>query len=99
MAASYVAPIDGPSVSPTDIMAAPYVLVGGLKVHPTLINLVEEKICPGTGFSPEYFWSSLGALVAELEPEVDRCLKKRDELQAKIDEFYQQRKKAGDNTV
>jgi len=80
-------------------MAASYVSAGGLKVHPTLIALVESKICPGTGFSPEYFWSSLAALVAELEPEVDRCLKKRDELQTKIDEFYQQRKKAGDDTM
>jgi len=76
-------------------MAGSYASVGGLKVHPTLIKLVEEKICPGTGFSPEYFWSNLGALVAELEPEVDRCLKKGDEFQTKIDEFYQQKRKSG----
>ena len=80
-------------------MAASYVSVGGLKVHPTLITVVEENICPGTGLSPEYFWSSLGAVVAELEPEVDRCLKKRDELQAQIDEFYQKSKKSGQDTV
>lgn len=80
-------------------MAASYVSVGGLKVHPTLIKLVEDKICPGTGFSPQYFWSSLGSLIAELEPEVDRCLKKRDELQAQIDAFYKERKAAGDDTT
>lgn len=65
-----------------------YVSKGGLKVSPTMIKLVEETICPGTGLSAAYFWSCLETLNKELSPELERCLGRRDELQAKIDEFY-----------
>lgn len=73
------------------------VQVGGLKVHPRIAKLVEERICPDTGLSPQYFWSSLEQVLSELWPELDKCLKKRDELQQKIDTFYTERRKAGHN--
>eukprot|EP00929_Paragymnodinium_shiwhaense_P095323 TRINITY_DN5639_c0_g1_i4.p1 TRINITY_DN5639_c0_g1~~TRINITY_DN5639_c0_g1_i4.p1 ORF type:complete len:776 (-),score=196.29 TRINITY_DN5639_c0_g1_i4:265-2592(-) len=68
---------------------------GGLKVHPALMKVVEEIVCKDTGFSTDYFWASLSKLVEELSPELDRCLAKRDEIQAKIDGFYEGQKQAG----
>eukprot|EP00448_Togula_jolla_P009342 CAMPEP_0170614778 /NCGR_PEP_ID=MMETSP0224-20130122/24987_1 /TAXON_ID=285029 /ORGANISM="Togula jolla, Strain CCCM 725" /LENGTH=769 /DNA_ID=CAMNT_0010940469 /DNA_START=18 /DNA_END=2327 /DNA_ORIENTATION=+ len=72
-----------------------YLQIGGLKVHSSLAKLVEEKICPCTGFSPEYFWVSLGKVVQELGPDLEACLKRRDDIQAKIDNFYCERRQAG----
>mmetsp|Transcript_70515 Transcript_70515/g.147645 ORF Transcript_70515/g.147645 Transcript_70515/m.147645 type:complete len:765 (-) Transcript_70515:202-2496(-) len=66
-----------------------YQTIGGLKVSPTLVKLVEETVVPGTGFSSAYFFSCLETLTNELRPEVDACLKHRDDLQAKIDGFYE----------
>lgn len=76
-----------------------YVPFAGLKVHPLLKKTVEEHVCPGSGFSPEYFWFSLDKVVTELLPEVERALDFRDELQTKIDAFYQERKAAGENVA
>jgi len=78
-------------------IAAPewYVSHGALKIHPSLIKVVEVEVCPGTGFSPAYFWSCLEQLTKELRPEVEACLKRRDELQEKVDAFYERSKAAG----
>ncbi|CAE7737285.1 glcB [Symbiodinium sp. CCMP2592] len=83
------------SATPQCEIPANYVNVGGLHVHPTLYKTVEEKICPDTGFSAGYFWSCLSSIVAELRPEVERCLAKRDELQQKIDAWYAEKKESG----
>jgi len=69
--------------------------IGGLKVQRILADLVNDTICPNTGFSPQYFWSALAQVVEELQPELDGCLAKRAELQQKIDAFYSERKAAG----
>mmetsp|Transcript_43153 Transcript_43153/g.92023 ORF Transcript_43153/g.92023 Transcript_43153/m.92023 type:complete len:796 (-) Transcript_43153:143-2530(-) len=74
-----------------------YATVGGLRVHPALLETVKKTICPGTGFSPQYFWKSLEVLTVELRPEIDRCLERRDQLQERIDAFYQERKQQGAN--
>eukprot|EP00746_Dinoflagellata_sp_MGD_P164221 gnl/MRDRNA2_/MRDRNA2_92733_c0_seq1.p1 gnl/MRDRNA2_/MRDRNA2_92733_c0~~gnl/MRDRNA2_/MRDRNA2_92733_c0_seq1.p1 ORF type:complete len:790 (-),score=152.79 gnl/MRDRNA2_/MRDRNA2_92733_c0_seq1:82-2451(-) len=74
-----------------------YVCFANLKVHPILKKTVEESVCPGSGFSPEYFWFSLDKVVHELMPEVEKALTFRDELQTKIDAFYQERKASGEN--
>lgn len=78
-------------------IAAPewYVSAGPLKVHPAIVKVVEEVVCPGTGFSPDYFWTCLHQVTSELRPELDACLEKRDELQRKIDAFYKQSRTAG----
>lgn len=81
----------------TASVAAPdwYVSAGSLKVHPALAKVVDETICQGTGFSSEYFWKCTEQLVCELRPEVENCLARRDELQNKIDDFYEQKRAAG----
>ena len=73
----------------------PYIRTGGLFVHPALARAVEEAICPGTGFSPTYFWSCLERITAELRPEVESCLAFRDKMQAQVDEFYQAKAATG----
>ena len=45
-----------------------YVSLGGLSVAPVLAELAASQVLPGTGVSPETFWSSLGQLVAEGSP-------------------------------
>jgi len=82
-------------MSSVTAVPASYISVGGLRVHPTLAKVVQEDICPGTGFSPAYFWQCLGSLVAELRPEVESCLQRRDELQAKVDAFYERLRASG----
>lgn len=90
--------------TPSTQVAAPvhvppsYASIGGLKVHPTLFITVAETICPGTGFSPDYFWTTLARIVEELRPEVEGCLTQRDDLQARIDAFYQEHKQKGADT-
>jgi len=78
-------------------MAAPewYVSAGSLKVHPTLAKVVEEKVVPGTGFSSAYFWKCLEQVVGELRPELEACLRRRDDLQRQIDSFYERSRAAG----
>lgn len=72
-----------------------YIRTGGLFIHPALARVVEEAICPGTGFSSTYFWSCLERLTAELRPEVEECLAFRDKMQAQVDDFYQAKAKSG----
>eukprot|EP00930_Biecheleria_cincta_P027352 TRINITY_DN19220_c0_g1_i1.p1 TRINITY_DN19220_c0_g1~~TRINITY_DN19220_c0_g1_i1.p1 ORF type:complete len:805 (-),score=157.40 TRINITY_DN19220_c0_g1_i1:334-2700(-) len=83
------------SSTPQGPVPANYIIVGDLRVHPLLHKAVEETVCEGTGFSPAYFWSCLGQIRQELQPELERCLAKRDELQTKIDAWYADKKKQG----
>jgi len=72
-----------------------YVAMGGLRVHPALVRVVEEAVCPGTGFSAAYFWSCLERLTQEFRSQVEECLAVRDVMQAEIDNFYDRRRRAG----
>ena len=83
------------SATPQGPVPSEYVAVGNLRVNPTLHHTVEKTVCPGTGFSTNYFWSCLDQVVTELRPELERCLAKRDELQSRIDGWYEEGKKRG----
>ncbi|OSQ32815.1 malate synthase G [Thalassospira sp. MCCC 1A03138] len=61
---------------------------GGLKIATVLHDLVANEITPGTGVSSDQFWASFEKLVNELGPRNRSLLAKRDELQAKIDEWH-----------
>jgi len=74
-----------------------YLSIGRLKVHPLLAKAVEDTICPGTGCSTSYFWSCLERITQDLRPDLERCLAQRDELQTRIDDFYEGLKKKGAN--
>jgi malate synthase len=62
----------------------------GLKVHPLLVEFIETKALPGTGVSPEQFWSGFAGLVAEHSVTNVRLLAKRDELQGRIDNWHRE---------
>jgi malate synthase len=64
-----------------------YIDASGLRVEEQLYRLVSEEIAPGTGIEADSFWTSLGKIVAELEPRNRALLNKRDALQSRIDEW------------
>ncbi len=64
--------------------------VSGLKVAGALYAFVESEALPGTGVEPARFWSSLAAVVRDLAPENAALLRKRDELQAKLDAWHRE---------
>ena len=64
---------------------------GGLRVARVLSDLLETRVAPGTGVAPDHFWAALEKTVSELGPKVRALLKRRDELQAKIDSWHQAR--------
>eukprot|EP01065_Artemidia_motanka_P002207 TRINITY_DN1103_c2_g1_i3.p2 TRINITY_DN1103_c2_g1~~TRINITY_DN1103_c2_g1_i3.p2 ORF type:complete len:742 (+),score=289.89 TRINITY_DN1103_c2_g1_i3:106-2331(+) len=69
-----------------------HVQAGGVLVDEQLKALVEQEIIPGTGVSPDAFWSGMTSIVGELGPQNRALLQKRDEIQAKIDAWHIERK-------
>ncbi|HVF16054.1 MAG TPA: malate synthase G [Steroidobacteraceae bacterium] len=64
----------------------------GLQVAASLASFIEHKALPGTGIAPEKFWSSLADVFAKLVPENRALLAERNRMQARIDDWHQQRK-------
>ncbi|MGC1506687.1 MAG: malate synthase G [Sulfitobacter sp.] len=64
----------------------------GLQVDTALVSFVEDKALPGTGVSPDNFWSGFSALVHELGPKNRALLEKRSEIQRQIDDWHKARK-------
>ncbi|HEX5182574.1 MAG TPA: malate synthase G [Allosphingosinicella sp.] len=62
-----------------------YDLISGLEVDRALRRFVEDEALPGTGIGPNAFWSGFSALLRALTPENKRLLRKREDLQARID--------------
>ena len=62
--------------------------IAGLQVAETLVRFVEDEALPGSGLTPEAFWKGLAGLVGSFAGETAALLKKRDELQAKIDAWH-----------
>jgi malate synthase len=62
---------------------------GGLMVASSLNELLTHHICPGTNLTPEAVWSALESIVTDLAPRVRALLTRRDDLQAKLDKWYQ----------
>jgi malate synthase len=65
--------------------------IGGLQVAGVLQDLVEKRSAPGTGISAVEFWSGFEKIVTELGPKNRALLRKRDELQQKIDAWHRER--------
>ena len=68
-----------------------YTIRAGLKVATVLADFAEQQALPGTGVEPERFWGGLAALLDRFTPENRALLRKRDELQAKIDAWHRER--------
>ena len=63
---------------------------GALQVDRELYEFINDEALPGTGISPEAFWSGLDRLIHDLSPRNRELLATRDELQARIDAWYQE---------
>jgi malate synthase len=60
----------------------------GLQVDAVLARFVEDEALPGTGVDAEAFWSGFAGLLADFAPQNRSLLKKRDALQAQIDNWH-----------
>ncbi|GAA4648740.1 malate synthase G [Kistimonas scapharcae] len=72
---------------------------GGLQVAKVLHDLVANEIAPGTGVDSDHFWAELENIVTELAPVNKALLARRDDLQAQIDAWHQQRRGQAHNAV
>ena len=60
----------------------------GLQVATVLHQFIEEKVLPGTGVSPDAFWSGFDAIVADLAPKNIALLAERDRIQTEMDTWH-----------
>ena len=66
------------------------VSVDELKVDQGLYDFINKEAIPDTGVQAQAFWKGFAALVRTLAPRNAALLRKRDELQAKIDSWHRQ---------
>ena len=64
---------------------------GSLQIARELADLVANEIAPGTGIEVNDFWTAFETILTDLAPKNRALLAKRDELQAKIDQWHQAR--------
>lgn len=61
---------------------------GTLQVAEVLLRFVAGELLPGTGISAARLWQGLASMVAELGPENQRLLQRREDLQTRIDAWH-----------
>ncbi len=79
-------------INPDHLNMLQRIAEGGLKIARPLHDLLAQRVAPGTGVEPKVFWAALERIVDELGPVNRALLNRRDELQAKIDEWHQERR-------
>ncbi len=67
------------------------VVVGDLRVAQPLYDFITDEALPGTGIDPDTFWSGVDKVIADLTPQNEELLARRDDLQAQIDRWHRQR--------
>jgi malate synthase len=65
---------------------------GGLSVARCLHDFIAKEALAGTKLSPKAFWDGFAALVRDLAPRNAALLRRRDELQEKIDAWHRERR-------
>ncbi len=73
--------------------------VSGLSVATVLHDFLVREALPGTGVTPEAFFTGLAGLIRDLAPKNAALLAHRDMLQAKIDDWHKARKGAAHDPV
>src|SRR5690606_8960047 len=63
----------------------------GLSVDSRLADFIEQRALPGTGLDAAKFWSDFAARLAKFAPENAGLLAKREDLQARIDDWHKTR--------
>jgi len=69
-------------------MNTAYVRHGSLSVAAELDAFVRDEAAPGTGVTPDAFWAGVEGLLADHAPKNRALLARRDELQAKLDDWH-----------
>lgn len=62
--------------------------ISGLHIARELVDFVVEEAIPGTGIDVFAFWKGFAEIVEELAPKNRALLRRRDELQEKIDAWH-----------
>jgi len=60
----------------------------GLSIDKNLITFIESEAIPGTGVNIDKFWQGFANIVEELDPKNKTLLKKREDMQSKIDQWH-----------
>ena len=69
-------------------MPSNYQKVNNLKIADELLSFVNNDLLKDTNISPKVFWLGFDKAVHELSPKNKSLLKKREDLQKKIDEWH-----------
>ncbi|MEX8156538.1 malate synthase G [Acinetobacter baumannii] len=65
---------------------------GKLAIAKELYDFIENEALPGSGLDSETYWKNFEQVVVDLSPKNKALLAKRDELQARIDEWHRNNK-------
>ena len=65
-----------------------YITVNNLKISQELLEFVNTELLKNTNIEPEKFWSGFDKAVHELTPINNQLIKKRYDLQKKIDDWH-----------
>ena len=66
--------------------------VNNLKVDENLFSFINEEVAPNTGINPKHFWEGFSVTAHKLLPINRKLLKKRDEIQKKINDWHTSKK-------
>lgn len=64
----------------------------GIAVDPILSRFIDEEVLPDLGMPADEFWDGVDRIFRDLAPRNAALLKKRDELQARIDDWHRGRR-------
>ncbi len=64
----------------------------GLQVASVLADFIESRALPGTELEPNAFWRGVADIFAHLAPENRALLAKRDDIQARLDDWHAARR-------
>jgi malate synthase len=67
-----------------------YVKVGNLQVAKLFYEFMNDEVLPGSEVNREKFWKDFETLIVDLTPKNKALLARRDELQAKINEWHKE---------
>jgi malate synthase len=65
-----------------------YIVKADLRIDRRLLEFIEREALPGTGIEPEDFWTGLQRIVTRFAPLNRQLLRRRSELQHRIDEWH-----------
>lgn len=68
------------------------ITIGNLQIAQEIHDLVVNEAIPGSGIEPALFWAALERVLIDLTPKNRALLQKRDDIQAKIDQWHRSRR-------